>query len=99
MTYTRVSGSAVLTSSAACSASRSTSATRTSSTVKIKIRPYGLAGGAAPPGASDPLPVAYGREAGSGPAVNPVSGPPDAAIPRPEGPRPGDTDGPDRQSV
>ena len=47
MTYTRVSGSPVLTSSAACSASRSKSATRSSSSVKIRIRPYGRAGVAA----------------------------------------------------
>src|SRR5689334_4870741 len=71
MTYTRVSGSPVLTYSAASSASRSKSVTRSSSSVKIRIRPYGRV--AAP--ADDPArPAAPARPDSVIPASGPGSG-------------------------
>src|SRR5690349_3168737 len=77
MTYTRVSGSPVLTYSAASSASRSKSVTLSSSSVKIRIRPYGRV--AAP--ADDPArpaapakPAAPARPDSVIPASDPGSG-------------------------
>src|SRR6476646_4658580 len=76
MTYTRVSGSPVLTYSAASSASRSKSVTRSSSNVKIRIRPYGRV--AAPAG--DPARPAAPAKAAA-PAKPPAPARPGSVIP------------------
>src|SRR5438045_9282130 len=82
MTYTRVSGSPVLTYSAVSSASRSKSATLSSSRVKMRIRPYGRAAAAAGEPAADPV----GPGTPAAPAGRPGEGRPGEG--RPRGARP-----------